>query len=306
MIDRPLPILSLGEAIVDLICERNLAPDEAPDSFVPHHGGAPANVAAAIARHGAPAALLGGVGRDRSGDWLLDGLEAAGVDTAWVARVPHTNTPLAIAVFDQDGEPSFQVYGEHVGPVMAAAAGFLEPALEACQALVVGSNTMVGETEREITRMAVEAARQLGIPVLLDPNHRPSRWQEEQTAIEFGLELTAAAAVVKCNRAEAELLTGASDPRAATDALATLGPALVVVTHGPGEVLTAGATTGAYTPTPVRPEELVSPLGAGDAFMGGLAAGLAALGWDLSRAAEALPAACADAAACCRVWGARP
>lgn len=306
MTDRPPPILSLGEAIVDLICERNLAPGEAPRSFVPHHGGAPANVAAAVARRGAPASLLSGVGMDGWGQWLLVGLKSAGVGTDWVATIDGANTPLAIALFDAAGEPSFQVYGEHVGPVMAAAADLIEPAISECQALVVGSNTMVGETEREVTRRAIRLATERGVPVLLDPNHRPTRWEEQQTAIDFGLELARSSAVIKCNRAEAGLLTGIVGHREAADALAGLGPQLVVVTDGPGEVLTAGAVKTSFAPPPLAESEIVSPLGAGDAFMGALAAGLAGLEWDLSRVSEALPAACADAADCCRSWGARP
>jgi sugar/nucleoside kinase (ribokinase family) len=304
--DRPPPILSLGEAIVDLICERHLAPGEAPHSFVPHHGGAPANVAAAVARQGAAASLLSGVGRDGWGEWLLDGLEAAAVGTDWVVMIDGANTPLATALFDASGEPSFQVYGEHVGPVMAAAARFLEQAVGECQALIVGSNTMVGETEREVTRRAVRLAGERGLPVLLDPNHRPTRWEEQQTAIDFGLELARSSTVVKCNRSEASLLTGVADHREATEALARLGPRLVVVTDGPGQVLTAGAVETSFAPRQLAGSQLVSPLGAGDAFMGALAAGLAGLDWDLRRVAEALPAACADAADCCRGWGARP
>lgn len=303
--DPSRPILNIGEAIVDLICERNLGSGEAPGPFVPHHGGAPANVAAAVAGRGIPAALLGGIGRDPWGDWLSAGLEAAGVDTRWLARLEGANTPLAIATFDRDGVPSFQVYGEDVGPMMEAAAGDLEDAVEGSQALIVGSNTMVGETEREVTRSAVKLAVEAGLPVLLDPNHRPTRWNEQQTAVEFGLELAASATVVKCNVAEAEFLTGTTGRDQATEALAALGPALVVVTDGPREVVAAGAATAAATPPRVPATEMVSELGAGDAFMGSLAAGLAGLGWDLGRVSEVLPQANADAAACCRSWGAR-
>ena len=80
------------------------------------------------------------------------------------------------------------------------------------------------------------------------------------------------------------------------------GPRLVVVTDGQGRVLTAGAAETEYTP----PEaEVVSPLGAGDAFMGALAAGLAGLDWDFSRVAEVLPAAAAAGSAACAHWGAQ-
>jgi sugar/nucleoside kinase (ribokinase family) len=51
--------------------------------------------------------------------------------------------------------------------------------------------------------------------------------------------------------------------------------------------------------------EVIAPLGAGDAFMGALAAGLAERDWDLGRAAEALPDALAAGARVCGGWSAQ-
>ena len=296
------PIACLGEAIVDLICERNLKPGEAPGPFVPWPGGALANVAVSIARSGMPAALVGGVGGDGWGRWLAGGLASEGVSIEWLATLEAADTPVALIEFGADNEPAFQVYGEHIGPTMAATSGVLGQAIAASQAVVIGSNTMVGETEREVTRRAVELARSSGLPVLLDPNHRPNRWTSKDPAREFCRELAAASTVVKLNRDEAVLITGASDPLEAARELTSLGPGLVVVTSGDGEVVTAGAAETRFQPDPVA---AVSPLGAGDAFMGGLAAGLARLDWDLSAVAEVLPDAARAAASVCRHWGAQ-
>ena len=296
------PIACLGEAIVDLICERNLEPGEAPGPFVPWPGGALANVAVSIARSGMPAALVGGVGGDGWGRWLAGGLASEGVSIEWLATLEAADTPVALIEFGADNEPAFQVYGEHIGPTMAATSGFLEAAVAASGAVVIGSNTMVGKTEREITRRAVEAARSSGIPVLLDPNYRPNRWDEPGTARDFCCELAAVSTVVKLNHHESELITGLADASAAARELASLGPELVVVTAGEGEVVTAGAAEVSYEP---EVTETVSPLGAGDAFMGGLAAGLARLDWDLSAVAEVLPDAARAAASVCRHWGAQ-
>lgn len=296
------PIACLGEAIADLICERNLAAGEAPGAFVPWPGGALANVAVAIARNGAPAALVGGVGDDHWGRWLAEGLEEEGISTEWLAVLEGADTPVALIQFGPDNEPSFQVYGEHIGPTMAATTGFLEQAIRDSAALVVGSNTMVGEVEREVTRRAIDLATESGMPVLLDPNYRPNRWTDESAARDFCLELTAAATVLKLNRGEAGLMTGIDDPLSAARKLVELGPELVVVTDGDSDLVTAGIVEVRHRP---QPAETVSPLGAGDAFMGGLAAGLAELDWDLSRTAEVLPLAAASAAAVCGRWGAQ-
>ena len=296
-------IICLGEAIVDLICERRLGPDEQPDRLTPHHGGALPNVAVAAARRGAPAALVGGVGSDHWGRLLIEGLADEGVETRWISIVDGARTPLAIVTFDRDGEPSFQIYGEHIGPTMEAAAIFLDEAVGSAQALVIGANTMVGQTERDVTRRAVSMARGLGLPVLLDPNHRPTRWTAEDEALPLGRELIGSATVLKCNLEEARLFSGEDDPGTAIEALAAMGPDLVVVTDRSNRIRTGGAVSTTWSPERI---EVVSPLGAGDAFMGSLAAGLAGLDWDLGRVAEVLPLAAADATRVCGHWGARP
>ncbi|HMT04483.1 MAG: hypothetical protein KDB48_07005 [Solirubrobacterales bacterium] len=296
------PIACFGEAITDLICERNLMAGETADCYVPHPGGALANVAVAVARAGVSVALVGGVGDDRWGSWLGETLESEGVSTKWLARLERAETPVAVVEFGPDNEPSFRVYGEQIGPTMAATSGFLHEAVTGSSALIVGSNTMVGETEREVTRRAIELARDRGRPVLLDPNYRPNRWAKVETAIEFCRELTGVSDVIKLNRTEAELITGNSDLLTAARDLVTLGPALAVVTDGTGTVFTAGAIEEVHHPEQVP---TVSPLGAGDAFMGGLAAGLARRGWDLELVGEVLPEAVGSAAAAVRGWGAQ-
>jgi fructokinase len=296
------PVVCLGEAIVDLICERRLAPGEPVDRLVPHPGGALANVAVAIARSGGRAAMAGGVGDDEWGAWLRDGLAREGVGTDSVVAVEGVETPVAIARFDSDGEPHFQVYGQGIGPAMAAVLERLEQVIPASQGLVVGSNTMVGELEREVTRAAVVAAAESSVPVVLDPNFRPSRWGDRKTPALYCGELCASAALVKLNRAEAELLSGCGDPARSARMIAATGPRLVVVTDGPGPVYTAGSVETRVQPEPV---EVLSPLGAGDTFAGVLVAGLSRLGWDFGRVGEVLAEACDRAGASCLHWGAQ-
>lgn len=302
MTARSGPIVCLGEAIVDLICEKWLEPGEEAEAFVAHHGGAPANVAAVAARNGAPAFLVGGVGDDAWGRWLTEGLDREGVGTEWLVEVEGIRSPLAFATFDQQGEPAFDVYGDDIGPLMEACLPFLGEAIEGASALAIGTNTMVARAEREVTRRAVELARARSIPVLFDPNHRPGRWVDQDTGVGFARELAGLSTLVKANRAEAGLITGFADPEASADALLDLGPEVVVITDGEGPVICRGACVAEATPDPV---ETVSPLGAGDAFMGSLIAGLSRVGWDLTATGDLLGDACDEAGRACLVWGAR-
>ncbi len=297
-------ILCLGEAIVDLVCERELDSIDEADAFAPRFGGALANVAVAASRGGADAGLAGGVGDDAWGRWLRSRLEAEGIDLRWFSLFAGLETPIAFVTFDRAREPSFQIYGQGIEAAVRAVGGRIDEAIEAASALVLGSNTLVGEPERELTIRARALALERGVPVLFDPNIRKHRWSDPGTAVRLCRLVCADASVVRANRAEAaaiaDLPTGA-DPIEAADALHALGARVAVVTLGPDGAVVRGEATGEVGAAPV---DVVSPLGAGDAFMGALAAGLAALGWELGRAAEALPDAVEAGSRACETWGA--
>lgn len=297
-----MTIVCLGEAIVDLVCERELEAAEQAEAFVPRAGGALANAAVAVARAGGDAALLGGVGDDAWGRWLRSGLEAEDVHCGWLATPASVPTPIAIVTFGPGREPAFQVYGEGIAETMRAGSRYLEEAMTEASALLFGSNTLVGEPERRLTMLARREALDRGVPILFDPNLRPNRWKNMDTAVGFCRELCDGALVVRTNRKEAEILTGIEDPAAAAGALCGLGARLGVVTLGPEGALVRGAASAEETSPEV---EVVAPLGAGDAFMGTLAAGMAIRGWEPGSAAEALAAAAAAGAAACTRWAAQ-
>ncbi|HWI73137.1 MAG TPA: PfkB family carbohydrate kinase [Baekduia sp.] len=103
--------LCVGEALVDLVCERPVASISEADAFVPRFGGAIANVAVTAARRGASVALAGGVGTDPWGGWLAERLEGEGVDLTWFDRRDDIATPVAFVTLDAQAQPSFAIYG---------------------------------------------------------------------------------------------------------------------------------------------------------------------------------------------------
>jgi fructokinase len=294
-------IVCLGEAIVDLVCERELAEPGEADHFVPHPGGALANVAVAARRSGADAALLGGVGDDAWGSWLREKLWQERVDVRWLEETEGLQTPVAFVTFNWEREPAFAIYGEGIAAAMRAATAHLPDAIATAEALVFGSNTLVSEPERELTLRARRAARDRGAHILFDPNLRPNRWRDMGRAVRLCREMIDGALVARANEWEAREITGESDPAAAASALCEEGAQLGVVTGRWGAVM-RGAASAEQASLNV---EVVSPLGAGDAFTGALAAGLAEVEWDPSRGAEALKGAVEAGARACTGWGAQ-
>jgi len=285
--------LCLGEALVDLIAER-------PDAFVPHFGGATANVAVLAARGGGRVALAGGAGADAWGRWLRDRLIEEGVDVTLFRLVDGARTPLAIVRVDPHGEPSYEIYGESISAVLHAVADRLEAAVDESAALFVSSNTLVGAPEREVTMRARALALRASKPVIFDPNLRLHRWPSHEEAAAAANACVPGAALVRATAAEAALMTGSDDPEQAALQLADAGARIVVVTLGPQGALLRGELSA---DVPGVPAKVVSTVGAGDALTGVLLARLAAAGFEPAAAAAALQEAVEASARACERWG---
>ena len=295
-------ILLLGEALVDLICERPVAGLAEADAFVPHFGGAVANVAVGAARHGADVALAGGAGDDAWGDWLRGRLHEEGVGLEWFSSAGGVVTPIAFVTVDERGEPSYAIYGDTIQAIVLSLEDTLLDAVAACDALFVTSNTLVGERERAMTLAARDRALELGRHVVVDPNLRLHRWDTPARAASEARELVKGAFLVKCNAEEARLLSGEDEPDRAAEGLLAMGAAHVVVTRGPAGALLRGG--GMRMDVPGAPATPVSTVGAGDAFCGVLLARLAQTDFYAPAIAAALPEAVEEAARAVERWGA--
>jgi len=294
-------VLCLGEALVDLVCEQPVASLAEAPAFVPHFGGATANVAVAAAATGADVALAGGVGDDAWGGWLVAKLAAAGVDLSWFVQVPEATTPVAFVSTDAAGEPSYQLYAEGLAATLDAVADRLPTAVEACDGIFFSTNTLAGEVERELTMAARARALELGRPVCFDPNVRLHRWPTAAAGAAAANACVDGALLVRANRVEAELMTGERDPERAANAILKGGARMALVTLGAGGALLRGAVTADVDAAPAN---VVSTVGAGDALMGFVLGRLVTSGFYPPAVAAALPEAVAEAARATERWGA--
>jgi sugar/nucleoside kinase (ribokinase family) len=294
-------VLCLGEAIIDLFCERPVTGLAEAGSFVPHCGGAVANAAVTAARCGAEASLAGGVGDDAWGDWLEERLRSQGVGLRWLAHMAGFPTPLAFVLVNEAAEPDFIVYGEGIEAGILSLEEGLEEAVASHDALLFGSNTLLGARERALTLRARDLALATGKHVLFDPNLRMRRWRNRSEAVEMTAAALEGATLLKVNREEAELLSGRADPAEAAERLVEMGARLVAVTLGPEGALLRGA---AHADAPGVPAEAVDTTGAGDVVTGVLTAALSDSGFLPQAAADALGPAMTAAARATEGWGA--
>ncbi len=294
-------MLCLGESLVDLFCERPVAGFDQADAFVPHSGGAPANAAVVATRCGAQASLGSGVGDDAWGTWLERRLRAEGVGLDWFSCVPGLRTPLAFVIVNEQAEPDFMVYGDDIEAGLLSLEENLDQAIGEHDAILLGSNTLLGARERALTLRAREVALDAGKHVLFDPNVRVRRWSDTQDAVRLVGEVLQGATLLKVNRSESQLLTDEADPATAADRLVEMGAELVAVTLGADGALLRGAVRA---DVPGVKAATVDTTGAGDVVTGVLVAALDTNGYSAQAAARSLPAAVAAAARATEGWGA--
>ena len=229
------------------------------DRLGSYPGGKGANQAVAAARLGGQVAMVGRVGNDSFGAGLIENLTSNRVDASGVERDPAAPTGAAL-IYVEDG-------GQNMIVVAPGANAMVGPGDAQRAAARLGRGDLLVlqlEIPIAVIERAVQAARQAGAFIVL--NAAPAQ------RLEPGLLSQLNALVV--NEREANTLVGHEDPSTAAAALRTMGPKVVIVTLGPAGSLYCDET-GVHRVEPFDVTSIDST-GAGDAFMGALAVGLAA------------------------------
>ena len=93
-------VVAIGELLIDFVPQQKGCALDEVVQFERVAGGAPANVATAVARLGGEAKMISQVGEDAFGTHILKVLRAANVDISSVFRTNRANTALAFVSLD--------------------------------------------------------------------------------------------------------------------------------------------------------------------------------------------------------------
>ncbi|WP_333874690.1 carbohydrate kinase family protein [Methylobacter sp.] len=276
-----IDVLCVGHASYDLIFAVSHHPgaDEktVADDLLSCGGGPAANAAVCAARLGLTSAFAGYLGYDLYGDRHLQELNDSGVNTALVVR-GASPTPLSAILVSPDGKRCLINYKGGTQALPADALDFSD-----VRAKVI----LFDGHEPFISLPLAEKARQNKIPTVLDAG----------SVHEGTLALMNKVDYLVCSEKFANQY--AEDEHKALSRLAELAPVVVITLGERGLIWQRGNEQGA---APAYPVTAIDTTGAGDAFHGAFAAGLA-LGLDWQ---TLLRYASAAGSLCCTHMGARP
>lgn len=268
-----MAIVCFGELLIDFVAlESGVSVGEA-SGFVKAPGGAPANVAVALARLGVESAFLGMVGDDPFGHMLADVLRADGVDVRGLRYHPTARTALAFVSLDKTGDRSFMFYRNPSADMLMTPEDVALDVIDGQRAIHYGSITLIDSPSREATLAAVEYARQRGLLISYDPNLRLALWASADSARDgmwLGMRY---AHVLKISEEELEFLTGGHDLAPLWESVPDLR--LIAVTRGAGGAALHSRTGSADLPG--FAVEVVDTTGAGDGFVAGMLTQLLAI-----------------------------
>ena len=268
-----MSVVCLGELLIDFVAlESGVTVGEA-SGFLKAPGGAPANVAVALARLGHAAAFLTQVGDDPFGHHLAQVLAQEGVDVRGVRFTQAARTTLAFVSLAEGGERSFVFY-RHPGADMLLSPGDVDMArIDEGRIFHYGSITLIADSSRAALLAAIERASARGLTLAYDPNLRLALWPDAATARHWMLAGLEHAHMVKVSDEEVDFLSDGD-----VTGLWRERTQLLIVTHGAG-----GATLHTRTERlhlPGFAVESVDTTGAGDGFVAAILVGLLEHGAD--------------------------
>ena len=127
-------------------------------------GGKGANQAVSAARSGEQTAFIGEVGKDNSGQMMLDEMKANGIDVAGIRENDQVGTGTASILLDENGQNSILIYG--------GANQQLSPTdVEAAKDKITAADFVVAqfETPQAATLRAFQLAKANGVTTILNP-----------------------------------------------------------------------------------------------------------------------------------------
>ncbi|PIA29219.1 hypothetical protein AQUCO_06100014v1 [Aquilegia coerulea] len=226
-------IVSFGEMLIDFVPSVSGVPLADAPGFIKAPGGAPANVACAITKHGGLSAFIGKFGDDEFGHMLVNILKANGVNTDGVCFDQDARTALAFVTLKMNGEREFMFYRNPSADMLLKESELNMDLIKQSKIFHYGSISLITEPCRSAHLAAMKVAKEAGVLLSYDPNVRLPLWSSPKACREGIMSIWREADFIKVSDEEVAFLTeGDAEDEDNVLSLWFDGLKLLVVTDG--------------------------------------------------------------------------
>ena len=259
-------LCGIGEALIDFIPDVKGERLKDVPSFTRVAGGAPANVIGAVTKLGIPSKMLTKLGDDPFGDYIIDVLNDAGIDTSNIERDQEGETALAFVSLAADGNRDFKFYRKNSADLRYSVDDIPEDILDDCGMIHFCSVDLVESPMKEAHKKLIDMAIEQGVKVSFDPNLRFSLWDDLDALKKTVNDFIPYADIIKISDEELEFITGKTDIKDAVPDLLSGRAKYVIYTKGAdgAEIYTKNGVVEA----PGYSIAVRDTTGAGDSFIG--------------------------------------
>lgn len=263
-----------GRAGMDMFADPIGTKSEDATNFRADLGGSSANICAGLVKLGAEAALVTSVSDDAVGRFCINRLRDYGVDTTYVRSVGG-EARTSLAVYESCIE-DFQnvIYRNGAADFQVSRADMDRVDYSAFTALISAGTVFAADPSRSATFHAFDTARAAGLPVIFDIDYRPYSWPSPEVAAEVLTRAGEASDLIVGNDEEFGFMAGGLDKGLDKARELAAGGHMVIYKMGHEGAITL--VDGAEIRTGIYPVTAIKPNGAGDSFMAGLLASIAA------------------------------
>lgn len=173
-------VTALGELLVDFT--ENGISAQGNTLLEANPGGAPCNVLAMLKNLGKKTAFIGKIGNDALGKMLKKTVEDQGICIDNLVEDEEIHTTLAFVHSDKDGDRSFSFYHNPGADLMLQWEEINVDFLVNTKIFHFGTLSMTEEEIKNVTKKAVQKAKENGVLISFDPNFRPPLWKDMEDA----------------------------------------------------------------------------------------------------------------------------
>lgn len=258
-----LPVVSFGEALIDFIPVDD-------GKYYPFVGGAPANVAAAIAKLGGDSHFVGGISEDSFGELITKQLQSINVILSPDLKRPN-KTAMVVVSLDDTGERTFQFYRDDTADLAVCPQQLAKINWSNMGIFHFCSNTMTETRIFDSTLYALAESKKCGAVISFDVNLRLNLWcqNSEDLILQRFHHVVNFCDIIKFSDEELAYLCTLSElnEEAFITRCFDAGVKLVLVTAGsePVAIITPAFTRKVKPPA----AKVVDTTAGGDSFIGG-------------------------------------